>query len=247
VVPAFERFLAAFPTVQALAAAPQADDLVAWDGLGYNRRALRLSVAGRAVVLEHRGEVPSDVTLLEGLPGVGPYTAAAVAALAFGRPVVAMDTNVRRVVARAELGVDPVEATPAAIRQAAERALDRTDPAAWNQAVMDVGREHCRPAPRCTGCPLARSCRFLRRGARSSPPSRRSKPFVGSSRQVRGAVLSELRHHRTSTLAGLVARTGFDATAIGTAVRAMHHEGLVHAGPRALLGAPNGRIRLPRV
>ncbi|MGZ4114689.1 MAG: A/G-specific adenine glycosylase, partial [Actinomycetota bacterium] len=154
VVPAFERFLAAFPTVQALAAARVAEVIDAWDGLGYNRRAVALHRAAEAVVAEHAGVVPGDPAALRSLPGVGPYTAAAVASIAFGVGVVAVDTNVMRVVSR----VVRVEGV-GAIGAAAAGWLDGNDPGAWNQAVMDLGREVCRPVPRCGACPIRTTCR----------------------------------------------------------------------------------------
>ena len=101
---AWTRFMATFPTVQTLADAPPADVLRAWQGLGYNRRAINLQRAARVIVDEHHGQVPSDLRALEALPGVGPYTARAVAALAFGLPVGAVDTNVRRVLGRIVAG-----------------------------------------------------------------------------------------------------------------------------------------------
>ena len=101
---AWTRFMATFPTVESLADAPPADVLRAWQGLGYNRRAINLQRAARIIVDEHGGRVPSDLASLEALPGVGPYTARAVAALAFGIPVGAVDTNVRRVLGRVVAG-----------------------------------------------------------------------------------------------------------------------------------------------
>jgi A/G-specific adenine glycosylase len=165
VAPALDRFLGRFPTVQDLARATRGDVVRAWAGLGYNRRAVALSETARSLVQEHGGRVPRDPELLRRLPGIGAYTAAAVASLAFGEPVVALDTNVRRVVARVWAGRDAMELAPADLRERAERWLDRMDPATWNQALMDLGREICRPRPRCDVCPIAFGCRFLAEGA----------------------------------------------------------------------------------
>ena len=243
VAPAFERFMARFPTIAALATASRADVVRAWAGLGYNRRAVALSEAARAIVREHGSVIPADPVVLERLPGVGPYTAGAVASLAFGAPVVAMDTNVRRVVARSELGVNPTEADRREIAAAARRALDRRDPGGWNQALMDVGREHCRPAPRCDSCPLARRCRFRTRAA-SSPVRARRPPFEGSSRQVRGAVVAVLRERSSVSLGDVIDATGFQPEAVVRAVEALAADGLVRAGPGALAGSPRGRVSL---
>ena len=109
VKPIFEAFVARFPGVAALAAASRADVLRAWAGLGYNRRAVALHEAARAIVREHRGRVPNDVGALVRLPGMGPYTASAVASIGYGAPVAALDGNVRRVVARAVRGAEPDE------------------------------------------------------------------------------------------------------------------------------------------
>src|SRR5438876_715357 len=119
VAPAFGRFVERFPTVRDLAAAPRAEVLRAWAGLGYNRRAVALSEAARAIVRDHSGRVPSDPAALQRLPGVGPYTAAAVASLAYGVPAPALDTNVRRVVARARVGTEPHEVRAGDLRSAA--------------------------------------------------------------------------------------------------------------------------------
>ncbi len=245
VVPAFERFLASFPTLGALAAAGRGDVLRAWDGLGYNRRALALSEAARSIVREHGGRVPSDPATLRTLPGVGPYTAAAVASLAFGVPVVALDTNLRRVVARVSLGVEPEEAPRRRVLEIAESWLDRRDPGAWNQAVMDLGREICRPRPRCDRCPLARSCRFLAGGAVPHRARRRQGPFAGSSRQARGAIVRALRERSPMTMATLAGRTGVEPPRVAEAVRDLHRDGLVVAGGSALAASPRGRVRLP--
>ncbi|MGH2637253.1 MAG: A/G-specific adenine glycosylase, partial [Actinomycetota bacterium] len=132
VAPAFERFVSTFPGVRSLAVASRADVLRAWDGLGYNRRAVALSEAARTIERDHGGRVPSDPRVLRSLPGVGPYTADAVASLAFGAPVPALDTNVRRVVARVRLGVEAHQVTGGRLRSEAEDWLDRDDPGGWN-------------------------------------------------------------------------------------------------------------------
>ena len=155
VVPAFGSFLRRFPTVRALAAATRGDVVREWGGLGYNRRAVRLSEAARVVVRDHGGRIPRDPATLRELPGVGPYTAAAVASLGFGEPVAVVDTNVRRVVSRVHLGVDGHEVPAKQAWGLADAWLDRDDPVTWNQALMDLGREVCRPEPRCDVCPLA--------------------------------------------------------------------------------------------
>lgn len=244
VVPAFERFVTRFPSIAALARAPRSDVVRAWSGLGYNRRAVALSEAARAMVRDHGGRIPRRREELLGLPGVGPYTAAAVASLAFGDPVAAVDTNVRRVVARALLGVDGREPSRAEVQQGADGWLDRGDPGGFNQALMDLGREVCRPLPRCHECPLAPACRF--RGAgRSTATVPRPKPaFEGSSRQVRGRLVEALRSRASASIGDLSRETGLPIARITRAVRALASEGIVRAGPSAISGRPRGRVAL---
>ena len=243
VAPVFERFVAAFPDVRTLAAASPAEVLRAWGSLGYNRRAVSLHAAARRIVEEHGGRVPSGVERLRTLPGIGPYTAAAIASLGFGVPVPAIDTNVARVVRRARLGSDL--AARGEIDAAASAWIDRTDPAAWNQALMDLGRDVCRPAPRCEECPLTRACRFRRAGADPAPSRRRQPRFEGSFRQVRGAVVRALRSRRSTTLGGLARELNEPLERVADAVRALDADGVVRAGPAALSGRASGVVRLP--
>ena len=243
--PAFRSFVRRFPSVRALAAASRADVLRAWSGLGYNRRAVNLHEAARTIVRDHGGRVPSDPEALRTLPGIGPYTAAAVASIAFGRPVAVTDTNVRRVLGRIALGRDAGEV---AMREAAtlsEAWLDRRDPASWNQALMDLGRDVCRPRPRCDACPVASRCRFLAAGASLRPPVRKQTRFEGSQRQVRGAVVREVAAAPT-TIARLAEATGVSEDRVGRAVRDLAAEGVVEASPVALRGDRRGKVRLPR-
>jgi len=227
VVPAFRSFLRRFPTVRTLAAAPRRDVVREWGGLGYNRRAVRLSEAARAIVRDHGGRIPRDLSALRELPGVGPYTAAAVASLGFGEPVAVVDTNVRRVVARVHLGIDGHDVSARQVWALADVWLDRGDPIAWNQAVMDLGREVCRPTPRCDACPLARVCRFHVAGAIAARGPRRQGAFEGSTRQVRGAVVRALRSHPSLTRTRLADQTGFAPERIEAAVGTLTTDGLI--------------------
>ncbi len=244
VAPAYRTFLSRYPTLSALARAPRGEVVAAWNGLGYNRRAVSLSEAARTIVRDHRGRIPPEPEVLARLPGIGPYTAAAIASLAFGRAVPAIDTNVRRVVSRVLLGVDVGGVRDAEVRELAERWVDPDDPGAWNQALMDLGREVCRPRPRCERCPVRAGCRFLVEGAQLRPAARRRAPFRGSVREARGAVVRSLRPGSSATLGALVARTGLDHGRIARAVASLDADGLVQAGPAALAGRPLGRVRL---
>jgi len=204
---AWTGFMAAFPTPAALAAASPAAVLRAWRGLGYNRRALALRAAAATIVADHGGAVPADLAALEALPGVGPYTARAVAALAFGVAVGAVDTNVRRVLGRAFFDAPP------AVRELqvfADRAVPTRAPGAWTHALMDIGARLCRPrAPRCGECPLAATCRYASsaaHGPRSAVPMSRAgprrrgsatpfaaTPFAATARWLRGRIVDRLR------------------------------------------------------
>jgi A/G-specific adenine glycosylase len=183
VAPAFERFVAAFPTVGSLASGSPAEVLRAWGGLGYNRRALNLHRAARMIVRDRDGHVPSDPAVLVTLPGVGPYTAAAVGSFAFGAQVAAVDTNARRVAER--LGHGP----PGALLPPG-RAAD------WNQAAMELGATVCTArTPRCDACPVARWCMSAGRASvapRAAPGRGGSERFEDTNRWVRGRVVAAL-------------------------------------------------------
>jgi A/G-specific adenine glycosylase len=181
VVPHWERFMARFPDPAALALAPTAEVIAAWSGLGYNRRALSLQRA--AQVVAERGWPER----LEDLPGVGPYTAAAVGAFAWDRQEAAIDTNVRRVIERR----DGLRRAPRALARRAAELLPDGRAAAWNQAMMELGATVCRPRrPRCGGCPLRDGCA----GPDAvTPPTRpRGERFEASDRWARGRILAAL-------------------------------------------------------
>lgn len=196
--PAWAAFLARFPTVEALAAASPADVLRAWAGLGYNRRALNLRLAARAIVERHGGRVPSGLGPLEALPGVGPYTARAVASIAFGARVGAVDTNVRRVLGRVVAG-DPAALAPAALQAVADALAPEARPGDWTHALMDIGATHCRARPSCEGCPARAWCRFAAAGedvrnATGLSPRRSTAPaFPTTTRWLRGRIVDLLR------------------------------------------------------
>lgn len=161
VLPYFDRFVAAFPDVAALAAAPEQDVLAMWSGLGYYRRARHLHEAAREVVAHHGGALPDDPAALSRLKGIGRYTAAAIASIAFGRSAAVLDGNVSRVLSRLVAEERPVDTTPVQRDQwaLAEALLDPADPASHNQAMMELGALVCSPrTPECGACPAAPWC-----------------------------------------------------------------------------------------
>ena len=245
VVPAFEAFMTRFPDVCALASASLADVLRSWDRLGYPRRAVALHRAAGQIVEQHDGVVPRDPETLRTLAGVGDYTSAAVACLAHGVPIVVVDTNVRRVWARVDRCAEPDEVPRRELQLAADAWLDRRHPEAWNQALMDLGREVCRPAPRCGECPLRPWCAFAAAERTGRPSARRAPKYEGSLRQVRGAVTAELRARSPRTVGTIVRATGHPASRIGEAVRGLHEDGVVVASPAALEGRERGLVALP--
>jgi A/G-specific adenine glycosylase len=171
VLPRWQAWLERWPTVEALAAASPGEAIAAWSGLGYNRRAVLLHRC--AVAVRDRGGFPRDPAELRRLPGIGPYTAAAIACFAFGAQIAAPDTNARRVCERA-FGTADMEPPPGQAY-------------AWNQALFDLGREICiARRPRCPVCPLATGCPSC---GRVYAPLRRQSRFEGSFRQRRGALL----------------------------------------------------------
>ncbi len=205
VLPIFERFVASWPSFEALASASQADVVRAWKGLGYNSRALRLHKLSRAVFERYRGVLPGEESALRDLPGVGPYTARAIAAFAFDADVVAIDTNVRRIVHRTQFGVEwPPAASASALDAIAADLVPAGNGYAFNSALMDLGASLCTArAPKCLLCPLQRHCaaapidvvRLATRAVENAParPPQGRLRFEATTRYVRGRVVDRLR------------------------------------------------------
>ncbi|MBD7917396.1 A/G-specific adenine glycosylase [Cellulomonas sp. Sa3CUA2] len=233
VEPAWRAWLDRWPTPADLAVAPTADVLRAWDRLGYPRRALRLQECARAVVERHGGVLPDDEDALLALPGVGPYTAAAVRAFAFGRRSVVLDTNVRRVLARVAAG----EALPApaltvgeTARAAAWVPADDASAARWAAASMELGALVCTArSPRCDACPVADRCRWLAAGrpADAHAHRRRTQAWAGTDRQARGRVMALLREALGPVPHAAVAAVWPDAAQLARCLDALVADGLV--------------------
>jgi len=245
VVPKWEAWIRRWPTPAALASEPPAEAVRAWDRLGYPRRALWLHRAAVEIVERHGGEVPDDLDALLALQGIGPYTARAIAAFAFGRRHPVVDTNTRRVIARAVLG-QAQPGPPSTARDLAEMSavLPESDAAArvFNAAAMELGATVCTArTPDCDACPIATACAWRLAGypAYDGPRKAVQARFEGSDRQVRGLVLRELRAaHRPvarDDLTGLWA----DAAQLDRAIDGLVADGLAVADPQGGLGLPS--------
>ncbi len=212
VLPRWEEWMRRWPTPAATAAAPASEILTVWDRLGYPRRALRLQAAAQAMVDRHGGEVPGAAEELRALPGVGEYTAAAVACFAFEQPEVVVDTNIRRVHARVFSG----HALPGKTYTAAQRRLahevfpcdaeghgsrgGRLEACAWNASAMELGALVCTAkSPQCAICPVMDLCAWVAEG--SPPPTQeqqtKGQAWAGTDRQVRGVIMAVLRKNES--------------------------------------------------
>ena len=242
VLPAYHDWLARWPTPTALAADSPAAAIRAWGRLGYPRRALRLYECARALVERHGGEVPDDVATLLALPGIGTYTARAVAAFAFGQRHPVVDTNVRRLVARVGGAPDAGPSTTAADLTATEALLpdQPADAARTSAALMELGALVCTArTPRCFDCPLCSLCAWHRAGrpVTDTGPTRRPQRYAGTDRQVRGILLAALRD-----APGPVSRSRLDLLWMDSAQRVRALDGLIQDG--LVVKASRGRYAL---
>lgn len=246
VVPYWTAWMERWPDARALADAPKAEVITAWGRLGYPRRALRLQECARTVAERYDGALPRTYDELVALPGVGDYTASAVMSFAFGERIAVIDTNIRRVLARAFRGEESLGGSASQMeRETARRLLPESDKVSvvWNQAVMELGATVCTAkAPLCESCPIAGQCAFLRNG-RPGLGQRRTRPrqrFQGTDRQVRGLVLEALRGLPSGgTLErARVERLWEDRVQLDACVASLDDDGLVEM-------LPDGSLRLP--
>ena len=240
VVPEWSAWLARWPTPSALAGDAPAEAIRAWGRLGYPRRALRLHESA-ARIAEHHGDlVPADDASLRALPGIGEYTSGAVRAFAYGQRALALDTNVRRVIARHDHGrAFPEGAVTRAEAAYADSIQPQRAGPAWMAGVMELGALICTARqPACDRCPIASSCRWLALGRPEGPPPRRQPKYVGSDRQARGALLAVLRE-----AGGPVRQEDLDAAWPEAAQRSRALDGLVADG--LIIPAARRRWALP--
>jgi A/G-specific adenine glycosylase len=263
VLPVWQEWVARWPAAADLAAEPPGEAVRAWGRLGYPRRALRLHAAATTIVERHGGAVPSRLEELRALPGVGAYTAAAVAAFAFGRRHAVVDTNIRRVLARVVEGrALPAPSLTAAETRLAERLLpvdaddtndaDHVDETAdrvlpplsprWNVAVMELGALVCTArSPRCDACPVQERCRWhgLGRPAHDGPP-RRGQAWSGTDRQARGRIMAIARAAHGPVTVGQLSDAWEDEEQGMRCVESLLDDGLLEAldDRREKLGLP---------
>jgi A/G-specific adenine glycosylase len=244
VLPAHRAWLERWPSPAALAAEPAGEAVRQWGRLGYPRRALRLHETARVVTERHGGMIPSSREELLALPGIGVYTAAAVAAFAFGRRHAVLDTNVRRVLARLASGREFPGPQPSAAEYRLAESLLPADPAIaarWSVAVMELGALTCTAArPLCGQCPVAAHCAWLAAGRPASGVKRPAQRYEGTDRQCRGRLLALLRES-----AAPVPAESLDAVWPDAKQRARALDGLVADGLVDPL--PDGRFALPGV
>ncbi len=213
VIPKYEAFLGRFPTVAALTAAPLAEVLTLWQGLGYNRRAMLLKRAAEEIVTRHGGTVPADPAELARLPGIGRYTAGAIAAFAFGHPAPFIETNIRSVFIHFFFP-DRSDVRDREILPLVAQTMDRANIRDWYNAMMDYGVMLKRSIPN---------------PSRQSRGHRRQSPFRGSNREIRGEILRLLLETPGLPATGIVAHSGKEGTRVLAMLDALEQEGLVRA------------------
>jgi A/G-specific adenine glycosylase len=246
VLPVYAVWLQRWPTAGALAAEAPGEAVRAWGRLGYPRRALRLHACARAIRDDFGGQVPADVDALLGLPGVGAYTARAVAAFAFGQRVPVVDTNVRRVVARS-IGGQGEPGPPSTVRDlAAVVAVLPDEPAVAARvsvAVMELGALVCTArAPRCAECPLLDRCAWVAAGRPAYTGARpRPQRFTGTDRQVRGRLLEVLRAAPDPVARPALDRVWADAAQRDRALDSLVADGLVDPQDDGRYALPGSR------
>jgi A/G-specific adenine glycosylase len=254
VLPLYEAFIAAFPSFAALAAADAGDVIRAWRGLGYNSRAVRLRDLARVVMQQYGGELPQSRDELLALPGIGPYTAAAVRAFAFDCDDAALDTNIRRIVHRVTLGLEyPPPASGCDLDAIAATSVPSNRGHDWNSAMMDLGSMVCTSrAPKCLLCPLQQTCvsspvdaaklaALAKQFAVRSPQE--SIPFERTTRFLRGRIIDRLRDvsaRDTVTISALVSDLTLIVPAdrlheIPSVIQALVDDGIVSASERGVM------------
>ncbi|MBU0953240.1 MAG: A/G-specific adenine glycosylase [Nanoarchaeota archaeon] len=230
VIPKYEAFLNTFPTVERLAAARPGAVIVAWKGLGYNRRAINLHKAAQAIRDTYNGEFPHKPEQLRTLPGIGEYTSSAVATFAYNHPVAVVDTNVRRIIQRVMGWPTPIEEL---IALQAQQLLPK-EARRWNNAIMDFGAMICTDKPSCSLCPIVEHCRYEKLPAAEQQhftyAVRKQGTFKGSDRYFRGRIIDLLRSNgelTTNQLKKMLTRFGTPQKPMAALLSDLEQDGLV--------------------
>lgn len=242
VVPVYQEWLKRWPTPRELAGVPRSEPVRMWGRLGYPRRALRLHECAVSIVDRYAGEVPSDLDALLALPGVGPYTARAVATFGFGQRHPVVDTNVRRVTARAVEGSDARR--PATHELRLVESLLPSDPptgARFAAALMELGAVVCTArVPDCAHCPVTAHCRWRAAGyPRSTERPLRQQPYAGTDRHVRGRLLEVLRTADGNVPRTVLSATWHNAAQVNRALDSLLADGLARQLPDGSYALPS--------
>jgi A/G-specific adenine glycosylase len=238
VLPAWEAWVRRWPTPAQLATDPPAEAVRAWGRLGYPRRALRLHAAAVSMVEHHDGQVPSALPELLALPGVGTYTARAVAAFAFGQRVPVVDTNVARVAARVIDGTEPAASVRASDLARVETMLPQDNAPRACVALMELGALVCAARdPRCDSCPVRADCRWSAAG-RPRGTARRVQAYAGTDRQVRGRLLAIMREATAPVTADMLASAWDEPVQRTRALDSLLTDGLIEQRPGDVFALP---------
>ena len=227
VLPVWEKWLAKWPTPRDLAEAKRSDVITDWGRLGYPRRALRLHESATIIARDYKNAVPQDLTDLRSLPGVGEYTAAAIAAFAFNQSTLVLDVNIRRLFARVIDGVEFPTASPSQIERRLRADLIPADGAKWAAATMELGALVCTSKnPDCAACPLKRQCAWRKAGYPKSELVRKSQAWVGTDRQCRGVIVQALREEKKLS-ARRLKELWHDSSQVEAALKTLIADGLI--------------------
>lgn len=227
VLPVWTQWLERWPTPEALANAKRSEVITAWGRLGYPRRALRLHESATIISQKFNNEVPVSIADLRSLPGVGEYTAAAIAAFAFNEPTLVLDINIRRLFSRVVDGVEHPTSSPSQIERKLRAKLVPDDGAKWAAATMELGALVCTSSnPRCEICPLKRQCAWRKNGYPKSEIVRKAQKWHGTDRQCRGTIVQVLRENRSQTKVQLK-KLWHDDSQIEKALKTLIADGLI--------------------
>ena len=229
VLPIWREWLSRWPTPQDLAAAKRSDVITAWGRLGYPRRALRLHEAAGVIATKFENQVPRAIEDLQSLPGVGDYTAAAIAAFAYNESTLVLDVNIRRLFARVIDGDQFATSAPSKIERKLRYELIPSDGAKWAAATMELGALICTARnPICDQCPLKEECSWREKGYPHSEVKKKSQGWAGTDRQCRGVIVQALRENRKQTKIALN-KLWHDETQVESALKTLLADGLIEA------------------